>query len=229
MILIALAAVCVISVPLTGGRLGALAELPVRWLWMGPVALAAQVVIVTVAPGGDRTLHAGVHVATYVLIGGFLWANRRLAGITVITVGAVCNAVAIVVNDGIMPTAAAAQRLAGLAPTRGFQNSAVVGHPRLLWLGDIVPVPGPLPNVLSMGDCVIFAGMLVLLHRTCRPSAAPSRGSALEPGGRPAVSGAPPAAPVADAISNKGRTGPRSCDTRRRDGAVAEVTVYREQ
>jgi hypothetical protein len=40
----------------------------------------------------------------------------------------------------------------------------------LLWLGDIIPLPaGPLANVLSIGDVVIFVGLLFLLHRTCRP------------------------------------------------------------
>ena len=43
-----------------------------------------------------------------------------------------------------------------------------------MWLGDLIPVPGPLPNVLSIGDCIIFAGMLVLLHRACHT---PARGA----------------------------------------------------
>jgi hypothetical protein len=33
----------------------------------------------------------------------------------------------------------------------------------------VIPVPAPfgLGNALSIGDCLIFAGMLVLLHRAC--------------------------------------------------------------
>lgn len=53
----------------------------------------------------------------------------------------------------------------------GFRNSMPVAHPVLLWLGDVIPWPGPMPNVLSIGDVVIFAGMIVLLQRTCRHAA----------------------------------------------------------
>jgi len=168
MILFLLAALCVVSVPLTGGSLRRLATLRVRWLWLGPVALLIQLVLVTFAPGGSETVHAAIHIGTYVLLGAFLWANRRLPGVSVIGVGTVLNGLAIVVNRGVMPTAATAERLAGLSAGRGFQNSAVMAHPHLLWLGDIIPVAWPLPNVLSVGDCVIFLGLLFLLHRACR-------------------------------------------------------------
>lgn len=167
MILIVLAVLCVLTVPLTGGKLGRLASLRLRWLWTAPVALALQVLIVTIAPQGNHALHAAVHGVTYALAAAFLWANRRIPGMPVIAIGAACNALAIVVNGGVMPASAHALRLAGLVQGAGFHNSAPVADPRLLWLGDLIPIPGPLPNVLSIGDCVIFTGMLVLLHRAC--------------------------------------------------------------
>ena len=57
--------------------------------------------------------------------------------------------------------------LDGAIPHGGFQNSTPVAHPVLLWLGDVIPVPGPLPNTLSVGDCLILLGTLILLHKTC--------------------------------------------------------------
>ena len=74
-----------------------------------------------------------------------------------------------------MPASATAMRIAGLTERAGFDNSALLAHPHLQWLGDVIPVPGPWPlqNVLSIGDCIIFAGMLMLLHRTCGRSAPP--------------------------------------------------------
>jgi len=171
-ILVVLAGLCILSVPLAGGRLARLADLRLRALWLAPAALAAQVVIVNIAPGGNRAVHEAIHIGTYALLGGFLWLNRGVAGAKIIALGALLNTAAIVTNSGVMPAAVAAQRLAGLTEGRGFHNSAAVAHPHLLWLGDIIPVPGPLPNVLSVGDCITFAGMLVLLHRTCRPRTA---------------------------------------------------------
>lgn len=168
MILIVIAVLCIVTVPLTGGSLRRLANLKLRWIWLAPAALGLQVLIITIAPGGNMTLHALVHVGTYVLIGLFLWMNRTVAGAPVIGLGALANTTAIVANSGVMPASAAAQRLAGLTQGAGFHNSAALLHPHLLWLGDIIPVPGPLPNVLSPGDCLIFVGMLVLLHLTGR-------------------------------------------------------------
>jgi len=169
MILIVMAVVGVLSVPLTGGRLRALADLELRWLWTAPLALALQVLIITVFPDGHQSLHETVHVATYALAGAFLWANRRLPGAILLGVGTVANAIPIVLNHGIMPQWATAHRLAGLPAGTGFQNSTPLAHPHLLWLGDVIPFPAPwgLHNVLSIGDIAIFAGMAVLLHRTC--------------------------------------------------------------
>ncbi len=168
MILILLAELCLLSVPLTGGSLRRLGEIRLRWLWLGPVAVLVQTVLVSIAPGGSHAAHAAIHIGTYVMIGVFLWANRGLAGVPVIAAGTFLNALAITVNGGVMPAAPTAERLAGLTLGSGFHNSAVVAHPHLLWLGDIIPVPWPLPNVLSVGDCIIYVGLLVLLHRTCR-------------------------------------------------------------
>ena len=172
MVLIALAALCILSVPATGGNLARLGALPLRCLWLAPGALALQVVIVNIAPGGNRAVHVAVHLATYALLVLFLWLNRAITGARTIATGTVANTVAIVSNGGVMPAARVAQRLAGLHEGPGFHNSAAVAHPHLLWLGDIIPVPGPLPNVLSVGDLIIFTGMLVLLHTACRRPAA---------------------------------------------------------
>jgi hypothetical protein len=167
MILIALALVCMLTVPLTGGRLTRLAELPLRWLWTAPAALILQVAITEVVPNANHKTLAAVHIVSYVLVIAFLIANRRITGMPIIAIGAISNALVIVANGGVMAASAKAQRLAGLTLDDRFHNSVVLVNPRLLFMGDIIPVPGPLPNVLSPGDCVIFLGMLVLLHAQC--------------------------------------------------------------
>jgi hypothetical protein len=171
MILIALAGLCLLSVPLTGGRLSRLVDIRLRGTWIPIIALALQVLIVTIAPGGNPAVHKAVHIGTYVLIGVFLLANRRLPGIKVIGLGALLNGLVIVLNGGVMPASLSAERVAGLHIPAGFQNSEALAHPVLSWLGDIIPWPGPLPNVLSAGDCMIYIGTLVLVHRICARSA----------------------------------------------------------
>lgn len=168
MILIAFALLCLLSVPLTGGRVSRLASIRVRGAWVPVVALAIQVIITVVIRDGSEEMHKAVHIATYVLIGVFLWCNRRLPGVKVIGLGAFLNALVITVNGGQMAASRTAEHLAGLHVESGFENSAPLAHPHLLWFGDVIPWPGPLPNVLSIGDLLIYLGTLILLHRVCR-------------------------------------------------------------
>jgi hypothetical protein len=178
MILIAAAVACVISVPLTGGHLGRLLEVRLRWRWAALAALALQVVITTLATSGSPGLHAQLHIASYALAAACVLANRRIAGLPVLALGAALNTMAIIANAGVMPASAHAMRLAGLTAAAHFANSAPVTHPHLLAIGDVIPVPGPWPlgNVISIGDILIVAGLLIILHRGSRatPSPAPS-------------------------------------------------------
>ena len=167
MVLIALALICIVTVPLCGGNLARLADVRLRGLWIPMIALVLQVGITVLATGGSPLAHRVLHIVTYALIGLFLWANRRLAGVRIVGLGALLNAIAIVANGGVMPASATAERLSGLHLRAGFDNSAHLSHARLPFLGDVIPWPGPLHNVLSIGDLIIFAGTLVLLHRAC--------------------------------------------------------------
>ena len=114
MILIVFALLCLASVPLTGGRVSRLASIRVRGTWVPVVALAIQVVITTIVRDGHEEMHKAVHIATYALIGVFLWCNRRLPGVKVIGLGAFLNALVITVNGGQMAASRTAERLAGL-------------------------------------------------------------------------------------------------------------------
>ncbi len=170
MLLVVIAIACIASVPLTGGRLSRLSELGVRATWAVLLSAAIQVVITSAVRGGDHALHVGLHAISYALVAWFVFANRRLAGMPVLALGAALNMLVISVNGGVMPAAHTALRIAGIDTSGGFANSAAVEHPRLLFLGDVIPIPGPWPigNVLSPGDLLIVVGALILLHTTCR-------------------------------------------------------------
>lgn len=175
MILVIAAAACLLSVPLTGGRLGALAALHIRAAWMIFAAVALQVLIVSVASGGSHGLHSAVHLLSYALAAGFVWSNREVPGMLLVALGGALNLAAISANGGVMPAWPTALELAGLEPDEGYSNSAAVSNAKLQALGDVIPIPGPWPigNVLSVGDVILFAGVIVLLHRTCRSRARP--------------------------------------------------------
>jgi hypothetical protein len=169
---VALVAVVVLSalaVPLSGGRLGALAELRLRHVWAVYVALGLGVLAIEL-PGLPDGLRSLLLVAAYPVGAVFLAANRRVPGIPLAALGAALNLLAIAANGGVMPASPDALATAGLpADDPGFVNSGAVDDPRLAFLGDVFAIPAswPLSNVFSVGDVLIGAGLAWGLHRVC--------------------------------------------------------------
>lgn len=158
-----------VTVPLLGGNLGRLSHLRIKKAWLLWLALLAQIVIIELIPGADHTAMSVVHVATYLVAGGFLWVNRHVVGLPVLTAGAALNLAAIIANAGTMPARPGALETAGLAQESGFVNSGVVGDPQLAILGDYFATPAwfPAANVFSVGDVLIIVGAAILLHVAC--------------------------------------------------------------
>jgi hypothetical protein len=178
---------CVATVPLARGRLTALADLQLRRPWLALAGIGTQILIISVLPGGTAGLHEAVHMASYAMLGAFAWSNRRIPGVPLIMLGGLSNFIAIAANGGVMPAdpdlALHVAREAG----EGFVNSGAVQDPHLLFLGDVFATPSswPLYNVYSVGDLIIVAGVLVLLHGVSRSRLVPRRWR-----GRPVVAGA---------------------------------------
>lgn len=194
MFLLAVVILSVVTVRPAGGSLSALGQVRLRYAPAIFGALALQIAIVSVLPGGSPWLHRVLHIGSYALAAVFIVANRRLAGMRMLALGTTLNLIAILANNGVMPASRSALRTAGrLTNSTDFLNSAAVPHPRLLFLGDILPVPHavPLANVYSVGDVCIAIGVAIAIHglagsrlvaRRCRAAPQPARRST-EPGG----------------------------------------------
>jgi len=171
MLLVAAFLLVLLSVPLLGGgRLAALAQLELSAVWLLPVALAVQVLIISVFPDEESWLLPAAHIASYGIILAFLVANRAHMGLRLVGLGVAMNAAAIAANGGVMPANDFALDLAGRSGATGeFMNSALVGDAKLAFLGDIFAWPDPLPlhNVFSPGDVSILVGTAILLHQVC--------------------------------------------------------------
>lgn len=166
------------SVPLLGGRLGRLADLPLRKPGLALAAIAIQILVISVLPGGDHTFHTTLHLASYVLLGAFAFANRRIIGVPIIALGGLSNFIAIAANGGVMPTApGAAESLAVTAGEGEFVNSRVLEDAKLQFLGDVFATPTSLPlhNVFSIGDAILMIGVIVLVHSACGSRIMPRR------------------------------------------------------
>jgi hypothetical protein len=161
---------CLATVPLAGGRLGALADLRFRAPGILVAAILAQVLIISVVAQGSATLHDAVHLGTYVAVAAFVVANRRIPWVWLVALGGALNFAAIAANGGVMPAAPRALRGAGIAVDPGeFTNSGAVAHPQLQFLGDVFWLPSswPVSNVFSVGDVLIVAGALLAMHCVC--------------------------------------------------------------
>ena len=163
-------ALCVLSVPLLDGRLGFLADLRFRMGGLAVGALAAQILIISIFPGGNGVAYHVIHLATYALLAAFLWVNRDVPYLWLAALGGALNLVAITANGGVMPADPDALRTAGVVQKAGdFANSTAVAHPHLQLLGDVFAVPAswPISNVFSVGDVIIVLAALLALHTLC--------------------------------------------------------------
>jgi hypothetical protein len=169
MLLAVLAVLAVLTVPLARGRLGNLAHLELRAVWVLAAALVAQIVIISVLPGGNVTVDRILHLTTYVTVLAWVVWNSGLRWRWVLMAGGFANFTVIVANDGVMPASGAAIEAAGLAAGHAFENSAPVADAKLAFLGDVFAIPDrfPLANVFSVGDVLIVLGVFLILHRQC--------------------------------------------------------------
>jgi Family of unknown function (DUF5317) len=170
-VFLALCAVALlVAVPLTGGSLAKVASLPFRGVRLLVASLLLQVVVIAVWPSMPHAVAVAGHLASYGMLGTVLWLNRSLPGIALVAAGAAANAVTITVNGGTLPASPSALKAAGIQLHEGFDNSGLVAHPHLAWLGDIMVTPSWLPmrNMLSIGDLLLLVGAAVLVVVTTR-------------------------------------------------------------
>jgi Family of unknown function (DUF5317) len=159
-----------------GGRLRRFGDVRLRQAIVLPIALFAQVVIIELIPEANHAALSAVHVATYVAAGWFVWVNRAIPGLWIVSLGAASNGITIAVNGGTLPASRSALNTAGIHPKpEEFLNSGVLAHPHLGFLGDVFAIPErfPLANVFSVGDALIVIGVFWAAQRICGSRLAP--------------------------------------------------------
>ena len=169
MLLVVFFLMCVASVPVAGGRLGALSSFRPRHIWTVFTAISLQVAIISIFPGSGG-IYVGLHLVSYGFLLAFLVNNQRLPGLWIIGLGTLMNFVAIAINGGVMPaTASALARSGQVVDSSRFANSRLVQDANLELLGDVFAIPAgfPFANVFSAGDVCIVLGVLLTLHQVC--------------------------------------------------------------
>jgi hypothetical protein len=164
------AALIVLIVPLCGGSYAELAKLRLRGTWLVTLALAVQIVIISLVDIESETLTRWLHSLTYLMLGVCLAMNLRVRYLWVVALGWLSNAAVIVANAGVMPTSPAAARRIGRDTSLVFENSAVNADARLGFLGDVFATPKdmPLANVFSIGDVILLVGLAMVVYAASR-------------------------------------------------------------
>jgi hypothetical protein len=154
-----------------GGRISALENLPLRGSRLVWFAVAGQALGDALAWATNEHGFYPVGLAVSALAAlAFCVRNIRLAGLPLITLGLLANALVVTLN-GSMPVSTAAAARANV-PTTQIAAGADARHSiagrgtTVRVLGDVIAVPLPVrPEVVSPGDALIAAGLgeLVLL------------------------------------------------------------------
>jgi hypothetical protein len=162
---------------LVGGRPAGLAALQLRWSAVMFAGLLIQVALFS-EPVSERigSLGPPIYVASTAVVIGAVLANRAVAGMLIVAVGAISNLGAIVANGGYMPADPGAVAALGGGHPTAYSNSAIIADPVLAPLTDIFALPGwvPFANVFSIGDVVIGIGVAAVIVAAMRTESRPT-------------------------------------------------------
>jgi hypothetical protein len=154
-----------------GGRLHGVLAVPVRWPLLALGGLGTQA---AAAATGRNGLGLGLLVGSFLMLLLFAAVNLRRPGFALVLAGVAMNLIVVAANGG-MPIDGRALDAAGLGSVR----AELAGEPsakhhlagpddRLLFLGDVIPVPVPPGEVMSVGDAVVDAGVAWFLATAMR-------------------------------------------------------------
>ena len=158
---------------LGGGRLQRLDSLQVRAPWVFVLALALQALALFAGVRGWTPLaqFAGpLYVLSYLMLLAAIALNHRLRPLWIAGLGLGLNLLVIAFNGGRMPVEVALVRRTGRPALIRLLNSKTKHAPagpetRLRFLDDnlVLPPPYPNPQVFSVGDVFVTAGVCWLL------------------------------------------------------------------
>lgn len=155
---------------LIGGRLTNLGQLKIRW---APLAIAGFAMQILNPPG---RWPLAMLLGSFVLLSVFAVANLRVVGFPVILLGVILNFVVIAVNDG-MPVSEQALVASGQADTvadltndaDGYVKHHLAGYGDVaLFLGDVIAVPPPIAQAISVGDIFTYGGVGIVVAAAMR-------------------------------------------------------------
>ncbi|MDZ4827466.1 MAG: DUF5317 family protein [Actinomycetota bacterium] len=169
----------------TGGSYYRLLMTPWRWggLLLGGFAIQIFLEFADIPVDRWHTVGYGLLTASYVLILGFCVGNALIKGMTVVLIGVACNALVIVVNQGMpvdIPPDWEAETW--IEPT--IKHHVQDDDDRLMFLADIIVLRSPFDIVISFGDLILAVGLADMsYHASRRPDRKAKRRERTTPSG----------------------------------------------
>jgi len=170
MLVLGIAMLAALLIPLvTLGSYKRLINTEIHWGWLLGLGLAIQLGLeyYTMPRRYWHTLGFGLLVASYVLILAFCARNLLLRGMSIVLIGVACNALVIVLNQG-MPVNFPRQ-----SRDQSWTQATVKHHPRqhgekLLFLSDTIILMHPYDTVMSFGDLILTVGLCDVAYNVSR-------------------------------------------------------------
>ena len=152
----------------TGGKVRRVGEIHLRWWGLALAGLGLQLIPVPSMDGSaDRWIAAGLYALSYVVLFVFVMMNARRPGFVLLGVGFALNALVIGINGGMPVSEHALRSLAGdradaavarLESQGGLRHHLATDDDLLRPIGDVIPIPGPVSGVFSIGDLLALVG-----------------------------------------------------------------------
>jgi hypothetical protein len=170
MLVLVVAMLVAVLVPLvTHGSYKRLLATEIHWGWLLAAGLAIEIALEYASPPRQywNNIGFGLLVASYVLVLAFCARNLVLRGMSIVLIGVACNALVIVLNQGMPVKFPPSWR------DRAWTTTTVKHHPQqpgeqLLVLSDIIILNHPFDAVLSYGDLIIAVGLCDLAYNASR-------------------------------------------------------------
>jgi hypothetical protein len=158
-----------------GGRLRRIEKLRLRWWWFAVVGFAIQFIPLPEGEAGrDLLVRTAVLAISYTLLLAFGFANVRLPGMILVVVGLGANFLVIAVNGG-MPVSEGALRSSDqpelidpLRESGSDKHHLLTEDDRLTFLADVIGIPSPVAQAISIGDVFVYVGLVLLIVAAMR-------------------------------------------------------------
>lgn len=156
-----------------GGSLVKLTDLPVRQVYLLAFPLlmeVAQSQLLLRVEWMSPLISFGITIFQYLIVFVFVLLNSHMWQVLVYGAGSALNFLVITANAGAMPITEKVLDLGGssakftaLVQGRFFTYEIINESTRLPFLGDVILIPGWLPQCISVGDILLMIGVFLLV------------------------------------------------------------------